>query len=126
VAPLYGGVVLPEYRHLYITSAIHPIYGFGPVVSVGGDLLTTLIRLQDRIELPLGRVIKACGRNPAATHLLHPASALRELRWARRLLPVLAPIVDRRLRRKMARQTPVPPGAAETPSELVNPDMRVY
>ena len=39
VAPLYGGVLLPEYRHLYITAAIHPIYGFGPMISAGGDLL---------------------------------------------------------------------------------------
>ena len=81
-----------------------------------------MIQLQDRIELPLGRVVKACGKKPAATHLLHPAAALRELRWARRLLPVIVPFVERRLRRKIARQTPAP--AAETPSEVFNPDMR--
>jgi hypothetical protein len=125
VAPLYGGVVPRDSRHLYITSAIHPIYGFGPVISVGGDLLATLIPLQDRIELPLGRVLQACGRKPVATHLLHPAAALRELRWARRLLPVIVPFVDRRLRRTIARQTPAS-AAAETPGELFNPDMRVY
>ena len=55
VAPLYGGVVLRDYKHLYIASAIHPIYGFGPVISVGGGLLATLIPLQDRLALPLGR-----------------------------------------------------------------------
>jgi hypothetical protein len=60
-----------------------------------------------------------------ATHLLHPAAALRELRWARRLLPVIVPFVDRRLRRTIARQTPAS-AAAETPGELFNPDMRVY
>jgi len=125
VAPLYGGVVLPDYRHLYIASAIHPIYGFGPVITVGGHLLATLIQLQDRIELPLGRVLQACGKKPAATHLLHPAAALRELRWARRLLPLIVPFVDRRLRRKIARHTPAP-AAAETPSELLNTDMKVY
>jgi hypothetical protein len=92
---------------------------------VGGDLLATLIRLQDRIELPLGRVLHACGKRPAATHLLHPATALRELRWARRLLPVIVPVVERRLRRKIARQSAAP-AAAETSSELLNPEMRVY
>jgi hypothetical protein len=125
VAPLYGGVVLPEYKHLYITSAIHPIYGFGPVITVGGELLATLIPLQDRIELPLGRVLQACGKKPTATHLLHPASALRELRWARRLLPVIVPVVERRLRRRIARQASAP-AAAETASEPFSPDMRVY
>jgi hypothetical protein len=114
-----------DYRHLYITSAIHPIYGFGPVVTVGGALLATLIRLQNGIELPLGRVLEACGRKPVTTHLLHPAAALRELRWARRLLPLVVPVVERRLRRKIARQTPAP-AATETTSESLNPEMRVY
>ena len=125
VAPLYGGAVLPEYRHLYITSATHPIYGFGPLITAGGDLLARLIPLQDRIELPLGRVLKACGMKPATTHLLHPAAALRELRWARRLLPVIVPFVERRLRRTDRSAKPPAP-AAETPSESFNPDMKVY
>ena len=113
-----------DHRHLYITSATHPIYGFGPPIAAGADLLATLIPLQDRIELPLGRVLEACRMKPSATHLLHPAAALRELRWARRILPVIVPFVERRLRRKMARQIPAPAG--ETPSESFNPDMRVY
>ncbi len=123
VAPIYGGAVLPAYRHLYLTSATHPIYGFGPLVTVGGDLLARLIQLQDRIELPLGRVLEACGQKPAATHLVHPAAALREMRWARRLLPLIVPFVERRLRRQIARHTATP--AAETPSDF-NPDMKVY
>jgi hypothetical protein len=60
---------------------------------------------------------------PAATHLLHPAAALRELRWARRILPAIVPFVERRLRRRIARQTPAQAG--ETPGEF-NPDMKVY
>jgi hypothetical protein len=47
------------------------------------------------------------------------------LRWARRLLPLIVPFVDRRLRRKIAGHTPAP-ATAETPSELLNPDMKVY
>jgi hypothetical protein len=86
------------------------------VIAVGGDLLATLIQLQDRIELPIGRVLQACGKKPVATHLVHPAAALREMRRARRFLPMIVPFVERRLRRKIARQTPPP--AAETPSDL--------
>lgn len=123
IAPIYGGAVLPAYRHLYLTSATHPIYGFGPLVTAGGDLLARLIQLQDRIELPLGRVLEACGQKPATTHLVHPAAALREMRWARRLLPVIVPFVERRLRRQIARQAAIP--TAETPSDF-NPDMKVY
>jgi len=72
----------------------------------------------------LGSVLKACGLKPAATHLLHPAAALRELRWARRILPAIVPLLERRLRRKLARQAAAP--ATETPSELFNPDIQVY
>ncbi len=124
VAPLYGVVVLPEYRHLYIASAIHPIYGFGPVIAAGGELLVRMIQIQDRLELPLGRVLKACGQKPVSTHLVHPAAALREMRWARRILPVIVPFVERRLRRNMARQSPA--RAAEATNDVFNPDMRVF
>jgi len=123
IARIYGGAVLPAYRHLYLTSATHPIYGFGPLVTAGGELLARLIQLQDRIESPLGRVLEACGQKPATTHLVHPAAALREMRWAGRLLPVIVPFVERRLRRQIARQAATP--AAEAPSDF-NPDMKVY
>src|SRR5262245_32892870 len=123
VVPLYGQGVLPEYRHLYITNATHPIYGFGPMISAGADLCASLIKLQDRLELPLGSVLKACGLKPATTHLLHPAAALRELRWARRVLPKIVPFLERRLRRRIARQTIAP---AEKPTELLNPEMKVF
>ena len=124
VAPLYGQVLLPEYRHLYITTALHPIYGFGPLIAEGGKLLASWIELQDRIQLPIARVLQACGKKPVKTHLVHPGAALREMRWARRFMPIFVPWVDRRLSRRAARPTPAP--APETPSERLNADVTVY
>ena len=124
VAPLYGQVLLPEYKHLYITTALHPIYGFGPLIAEGGKLLASWIELQDRIQLPLARVLQACGKKPVKTHLVHPGAALREMRWARRLMPIFVPWVDRRLSRKAARPTPAP--ASEAPGERLNADVTVY
>jgi hypothetical protein len=124
VAPLYCEALLPEYKHLYLVNALHPIYGFGPLVTAGSDLVARLIKLQDRIQLPIGRVLKACGMKASKTHLLMPGPALRELRWGRRLLPVVVPIVERRLRRKLARHTAGP--LTDLPYETLNPDVRVY
>ena len=75
VAPLYFGALLPDYRHLYITAAIHPIYGFGPLVSMGRSA-ARMIQIQDRIELPLGRVVQCFGRTTKKSHLVHPGTAL--------------------------------------------------
>ncbi len=124
VAPLYGQVLLPEYKHLYIATALHPIYGFGPLIAEGGKLLACLIQLQDRIQLPIARVLKACGNKPVKTHLLHPGPALRDMRRAQRILPILVPFVDRRLSRKASRTAPVTDERA--PGERLNADMTVY
>ena len=124
VAPLYGGVLPLEYRHLYIAAATHPIYGFGPIISAGADLVALMIRLQDRIELPLGRVLKACGMRPVKTHLLHPGVALREMRWARRVLPILVPMVEPMLRRKAPTQPAV--SVPDSQSAALNREMTVY
>jgi hypothetical protein len=117
-------VLLPEYKHLYIATALHPIYGFGPLIAEGGKLLACLIQLQDRIQLPIARVLKACGNKPVKTHLLHPGPALRDMRRARRILPILVPFVDRRFSRKATRTASVPAEAAA--SERLNADMTVY
>lgn len=123
VAQLYGSALLPDYKHLYILSAIHPIYGFGPLITRGADLVACMIKLQDRIELPLGRVIKACGQRPMKSHLVIPGPALRQMRWSRRLLPVIVPLVDPMLRRRMAQPTPA---SAPEVSQTLDTDMTVY
>jgi hypothetical protein len=124
VAPLYADVLLPEHKNLYLTNALHPIYGFGPPITVGGELLVVMIRIQDRIELPLGRVIQALGIKPATTHLAPPGPVMRRMRWARRLLPVVVPLIEPRLRRRLARQSQaIPP---EDVREPLNHELNVY
>src|SRR6185312_9673842 len=84
LAHLYGGVVLPDYRHLYVIGTMQPRYGFGPLVTEGGGLLAMMIQLQDRMELPLGRVLKEIGQKPPASHLVNPAAAPGAARLAQR------------------------------------------
>ena len=125
VASLYSEALLPEYKHLYITSGTHPIYGFGPLVTEGAELLATLIPLQDRIELPIGAVLKACGMKPVSTHLYHPKVAMRKLRMARRFLPLILPIIVPYATRKL-RSNRRAPSPAESAPESLQSDMPVY
>jgi hypothetical protein len=124
LAHVYGGALLPDYRHLYIIGTMQPRYGFGPLLTEGADLLTLMIELQDRMELPLGRVLQALGQKPPPSHLLNPGAMLRQIRRARKLLPYLAPRTERRLRRK-TRPAP-PPLAEDAPLAWPNADLTVY
>ncbi|HZB90132.1 MAG TPA: NAD(P)-binding domain-containing protein [Stellaceae bacterium] len=124
LAHLYGGALLPEYRHLYIIGTMQPRYGFGPLLSEGAELVATMIELQEKMVLPLGRVLKEVGQKPPQTHLINPAAALRQMRRARKLMPLLLPRAERKLRRRVLRETP--PLAGDAPLAWPNADLQVY
>jgi hypothetical protein len=101
VAELYGGMFLADCKNLYIVGTSQLRYGFGPVVTPGADLIARMILLQDQMELPIGLVLKESGAKLPTTHLVDPHEAIRGIRRAKRLLPLLA-WRERRLRKKMA------------------------
>lgn len=104
LATLYGGALLPEYKHLYIIGTQQPRYGFGPLLTPSAQLLCQMIKVQDQMELPLGRVLKEFGVKPPASHLLDPQKTLSDLRKARRFLPIFV-WYERRLRRAKAQRS---------------------
>jgi cation diffusion facilitator CzcD-associated flavoprotein CzcO len=124
LAHVYGGALLPDYRHLYIIGTMQPRYGFGPLLTEGAGLLAMMVEMQDKMTLPLGRVLQAMGQKPPSSHLINPGAALRQMRRAKKLLPLLAPRTERKLRRKIGREAP--PMAAETPLAWPNADLTVY
>lgn len=101
LALLYGGAMLPDYKHLYIVGTSQPRYGFGPLATLGGDLLARVIKIQDRMELPIGLVLKETGEKLPTSHLVDPHRAMRRMKRARLMLPLLVR-KERRLRRKLA------------------------
>jgi hypothetical protein len=121
LARLYAGTVLPDYKHLYIFGTMQPRYGFGPLVTPGAELLCKMIKLQDQMDLPLGLVMKEAGAKPPTTHLVNPHAALRQMKRAKWLLPLLLR-KEKKLRNKM--------GAKPKPkydwSTNANADLRVY
>jgi cation diffusion facilitator CzcD-associated flavoprotein CzcO len=100
-AQVYGGCLLAEYKNLYIIGTSQLRYGFGPVVTPGVDLIARMILAQDKMELPLGLVMKESGVKLPTTHLVDPHAALRGIRRGKRMLPVLL-WREKRLRKKLA------------------------
>jgi len=93
-------------------------------LSEAAYLLATMIELQDAMVLPLGRVLKEMGQRPPASHLINPGAALRQMRRAKRLMPLLVPRAERKLRQKIARAAP--PLVSDAPLAWPNADLRVY
>jgi hypothetical protein len=131
IALLYAGVVLPEQKNLYIVGTAQVRYGFGPLVTPGADLIARMIRMQDEMELPLGLVLKEAGYKLPTTHLIDPHGALRRMRLAPWLFPLLR-WKERRLRTKYGRASAAaaPPAAVTSapanPKLPVNPNLEVY
>ena len=79
---VYGGICLTNCRHLYLVGTMQPRYGFGPLITRGGDLISQIVQLQDKMELPFGLVLKEFGEKPSQTHLVNPHASLREMKRA--------------------------------------------
>lgn len=101
IADLYGGMFLPDCKNLYIVGTAQLRYGFGPVVTPGADLLAEMILLQEQMELPVGLVLKETGVKLPTTHLVDPHAAIRGIRRAKRMLPLLV-WKEKRLRKKLS------------------------
>jgi hypothetical protein len=65
------------------------------------ELMAGMMLAQDKMELPIGLVLKESGVQLPRTHLVDPHAALRNIRRGRRMLPLLI-WKEKRLRKKFA------------------------
>lgn len=100
---LLGGMLRPEHRHLYIMGAYQVRYGLGPLVRPASVLMARWLLLQEELEVPLGAVLQRLGMPYPSTHLVDPHAAIRRMRRAHRLEPLL-----RAVGRRMSRRTSSP------------------
>ena len=121
IAQLYGGLVLPEYKNLYVFGTQQIRYGVGPLITPAAKLLAKLIKMQDEMELPVGLVMKESGAKLPETHLIDPIQSLRRLRIADWTLPLLLR-KERKLRKKFAGKSTV----QKQISFQTDSDMQVY
>ena len=64
-----------------------------------------MIKMQDAMELPIGLVLKASGAKLPTTHLVNPYAALRAMKRAKWLLPLLIR-KEKKLRAKLKKPMP--------------------
>ncbi len=107
IVKLYGSMMSERFRNLYVFGWAQARYGFGPIVSPGADLLAEVILAQARMRHPIGAVLKKMGAKLPATHLVDPHAAIRQIRRARRRLPLLV-----RMEKHIMRKEPQPTAAA--------------
>lgn len=119
LAALYAGCVLPDYKNLYIIGTQQVRYGIGPLLTPGSRLVAEMIKLQDKMELPIGLVLKESGYKLPDTHLVDPIAALRRMRLAKFTMPSLLR-KEKRLRKKLKARPAVELRIAP------DPDMQVY
>lgn len=123
VAKLYAGTVLPDYKNLYIVGTPQVRYGFGPLVTPGAELIARMIEMQERMELPIGLVFRESGYKLPTTHLVDPHAALRRMRMARFVFPLLVRR-EKKLRGKFRGQTAA--WRAAGAPEAANRNLEVY
>jgi cation diffusion facilitator CzcD-associated flavoprotein CzcO len=121
-AQLYAGCVLAEYKNLYIIGTTQVRYGFGPVVTPGADLFAAMIEAQEKMELPIGLVLKESGVRIPRTHLVDPHAAIRSIRRGKKFLPLLIR-KEKKLREKYGQALKV---GEFTGASTVNRDVQVY
>jgi hypothetical protein len=114
-AQTYGGCVLPDYKNVYIIGTSQVRYGFGPLVTPGVDLIARMMLAQDKMELPIGLVLRESGVRPSQTHLVDPHAALRGIKRGKRMLPLLV-WKEKKLRKKFAGSATVPTMRRATPA----------
>jgi hypothetical protein len=94
---LYAGSLLPDFKHLYLVGTAQPRVGVGNLTVPYSELIVDMIKVQDRMKLPLGGVLRAVGSPLPQTHLLNPLGAKRRIHRGKKLLPALV-AVERFLR----------------------------
>ena len=89
IAMVYGGCVLPDYKNLYIFGTQQVRYGVGPLITPAAKLIAKMIKLQERMDLPIGLVMQESGDKLPETHLIDPIVSLRRMKVANYFLPRL-------------------------------------
>lgn len=95
---LIAGLVSPQHRNLYFLGNGQPRYGAGPLLSKGASVISEMVRVQPRLEHPVGAVLQRLGAKAPSSWLVDPHAAMRAAGLARWLIPRLPGIEQRVMR----------------------------
>ena len=121
---LYGGSTLPDFKNIYIVGTSQPRYGFGPLLTPAADLICRFVEVQDKMELPIGLVLKELGARLPPSHLIDPHQSLRQMRKIKDALPLLLR-KERKLRKLLEQESLLVP-RPNIERARPNPDLPVF
>jgi hypothetical protein len=75
----YAGSFLDDYQGIYFIGWGQARGGVGSIISAYGKLFTRCLKLQEKIEIPIGLVFKEIGQTLPKTHLSDPQQIFRQL-----------------------------------------------
>ncbi len=80
VVQSYGGSFLDDYKGLAFVGWGQPRGGVGSLIAAYAPIFARLLKLQDEINVPIGRVFKAMGQSIPTSHLVDPQKVFRQLK----------------------------------------------
>lgn len=89
VAQVYAGSMFDDYKGIYIIGTTQARGGIGSLVTPASEFMARIIKLQDRIEIPMGFVFRKMGTKLPTTHLQDPVEILRRLRLSKLMWPMV-------------------------------------
>ncbi len=82
VVKCYGGSFLDDYKGLYYIGWGQARGGVGSLISASSSFFVRCLKLQDKINVPIGLVFKEMGQQLPKTHLSDPQKIFRQLKLA--------------------------------------------
>lgn len=89
VLQVYGYAFPAGVKNLYLVGSSQPRAGFGYLLTPLTDLYARMIKLQDKLEHPIGSVLEFMGEKIPSTHLVDPGGAYREILISHVMLPYI-------------------------------------
>ncbi|WP_310991916.1 flavin-containing monooxygenase [Aequorivita marina] len=119
---VYGYSMYDTYKGLYLVGWMQPRGGVGSLISPYANLLAGFVKLQDKIETPVGMVLKEMGEPLPTSHLFGGAQVIK---WIAKTEKNLSKIEQkgRKLDKANNGFTNKP---LEHASEAISKDMQVY
>lgn len=91
-AQVYGRSMLADYKGLYLIGWEQVRGGVGACVPIGADVLVALFNMQDKLNVPIGSVLKEAGYEIPKSHLIGMFDLLDQLKRMKKKIPKLLKI----------------------------------
>lgn len=89
IAQVYGGSMYADYKGLYIIGTTQPRGGLGSLAAPGAEYQARVIALQNKIDMPMGLVMKKLGQRIPKSHIQSPTELFRKLKMSKLMWPII-------------------------------------